>query len=93
MGGGQHFKYEQEQLVGRVRDKNYYVLVCKDVGRNGVFGVYKETCTIKHFIVQIMHTNYKILRLLTFRRRIKSRLPFAGIIRRLLYYIRFQDKG
>jgi len=30
---------------------------------------------------------------LTFRRRIKSRLPFAGIIRRLSYSIRFQDKG
>ena len=30
---------------------------------------------------------------LTFRRRIKSRLPFAGIIRRLSYSTRFQDKG
>jgi len=30
---------------------------------------------------------------LTFRRRIKSRLPFAGIIRRLTYSTRFQDKG
>ena len=30
---------------------------------------------------------------LTFRRRIKSRLPFAGIIGRLPYYTRFQDKG
>ena len=30
---------------------------------------------------------------LTFRRRIKSRLPFAGIIRRLPYSTRFQDKG
>ena len=30
---------------------------------------------------------------LTFRRRIKSRLPFAGIIRRLPYSTLFQDKG
>ena len=30
---------------------------------------------------------------LNFRRRIKSRLPFAGIIRRLPYSTRFQDKG
>ena len=30
---------------------------------------------------------------LTFRRRIKSRLPFASIIRRLTYSTRFQDKG
>jgi len=31
--------------------------------------------------------------LLTFRRRIKSHLPFAGIIRRLSYSTRFHDKG
>ena len=31
--------------------------------------------------------------LLTFRRRIKSRLPFVGFIRRLPYSPRFQDKG
>ena len=31
--------------------------------------------------------------ILTFRRRIKSRLLFAGIIRRLPYSTRFQDKG
>ena len=30
---------------------------------------------------------------LTFRRRIKSRLPFAGIIRMLPYSTGFQDKG
>ena len=30
---------------------------------------------------------------LIFRRRIKSRLPFAGIIRRLQFSTRFQDKG
>ena len=30
---------------------------------------------------------------LTFRRRIKSRLPFAGIIRSSSYSTRFQDKG
>ena len=31
--------------------------------------------------------------ILTFRRRIKPRLPFAGIIRSLTYSTRFQDKG
>jgi len=31
--------------------------------------------------------------MLIFRRRIKSRLPFAGIFRRLPYSTRFQDKG
>ena len=36
---------------------------------------------------------YTLILLLTFRRRIKSRLPFAGIIRRLTYSTRFQDKG
>ena len=30
---------------------------------------------------------------LTFKRRIKSRLPFAGIIRSSPYSPRFQDKG
>ena len=30
---------------------------------------------------------------LTFKRRIKSRLPFAGIIRSSPYSTRFQDKG
>ena len=34
-----------------------------------------------------------VLTHLTFRRRIKSRLPFAGIIRRLPYSTRFQDMG
>ena len=31
--------------------------------------------------------------LLTFKRRIKSRLPFAGIIMSSPYSTRFQDKG
>ena len=30
---------------------------------------------------------------LNFKRRIKSRLPFAGIIRSSPYSLRFQDKG
>ena len=30
---------------------------------------------------------------LTFKRRIKSHLPFAGIIRSSPYSLRFQDKG
>ena len=34
-----------------------------------------------------------LVSLLTFRRRIKSHLPFAGIIRRLTYSTRFQDEG
>ena len=38
-------------------------------------------------------SSYTTSTLLTFRRRIKSRLPFAGIIRRLPYSTRFQDKG
>ena len=42
--------------------------------------------TIEKLIRSLFH-------LLTFRRRIKSRLPFAGIIRRLSYSTRFQDKG
>jgi len=33
------------------------------------------------------------LKVLTFRRRIKSRLQFVGIIRSLTYSIRFQDKA
>ena len=54
-------------------------------------------------IITISHTsdsknndaiNYRVLETpLTFRRRIKSRLPFAGIIRRLSYSTCFQDKG
>ena len=32
-------------------------------------------------------------KLLTFKRQIKSRLPFAGIIRSSPYSPRFQDKG
>ena len=36
---------------------------------------------------------YEANKTLTFRRLIKSRLPFAGIIRRLPYSTRFQDKG
>ena len=40
----------------------------------------------------LVHCNAKLDKL-TFRRRIKSRLPFAGIIRRLPYSTRFQDKG
>ena len=35
------------------------------------------------------HTYYNF----TFRRRIKSRLPFAGVIKRLPYSTRSQDKG
>ena len=40
------------------------------------------------------HKNMTALQyVLTFRRRIKSHLSFAGIIRRLPYSTRFQDKG
>jgi len=40
------------------------------------------------------HKTERIVRSpLNFRRRIKSRMPFAGIIRRLPYSTRFQDKG
>lgn len=43
---GQHFKYEHGQLADRVIDKNCQVLACKDVGRNGIIGVYKEKSVI-----------------------------------------------
>jgi len=44
--------------------------------------------------VQIISiTNKLICSGLTFRRRIKSCMPFAGIIRRLSYSTHFQDKG
>ena len=45
-----------------------------------------ETFTLPHFL--LYSKSY-----LTFRRRIKSRLPFAGIIRRLPYSTLFQGKG
>jgi len=38
-------------------------------------------------------TTSHIICTLTFKRRIKSHLPFAGIIRSSLYSARFQDKG
>ena len=41
------------------------------------------------FTFTFIHTSYK----LTFKRRIKSHLPFAGIIRSSPYSPRFQDKG
>jgi len=43
-----------------------------------------------------MSRNFEVMSVifqLTFRRRIKSHLPFAGIIRMLPYCTRFQDKG
>jgi hypothetical protein len=40
-----------------------------------------------------MYMTVRVMYTLTFRRRIKSRLPFAGIIRRLSYSTHFQDKG
>jgi len=54
-------------------------------------------CRIHRIFVQIpyryLQETCKKALALTFRRRIKSRLPFAGIIRRLPYSTRFQDKG
>ena len=55
-------------------------------------------CNYVHAGYSKLYTNvsYNFLvteHFLTFRRRIKSRLPFAGIIRRLPYSTRFQDKG
>ena len=53
------------------------------------------TNAVKLFFIYV-HSSAAMLAegkpLLTFRRRIKSRLPFAGIIRRLSYSTRFQDK-
>ena len=58
------------------------------------FGI---TLTCRHAGETVMYSSTPLLPLahvvLTFRRRIKSRLPFAGIIRRLPYSTRFQDKG
>ena len=46
-----------------------------------------QLCTVRNL------DTLPVLFSLTFRRRIKSRLQFAGIIRRLTYSTRFQDKG
>jgi len=40
-----------------------------------------------------MFNNIVYLQLVTFKHRIKSHLPFTGIIRSLPYSPRFQDKG
>jgi hypothetical protein len=42
---------------------------------------------------QIILMNLTYVSKLTFKRRIKSHLPFEGIIRSSPYYTRFQDKG
>ena len=49
--------------------------------------------SMNHRLIPFLNQRYRITDVLTFRRRIKSRLPFAGIIRRLPYSTRFQDKG
>ena len=41
----------------------------------------------------LMYAGIAVFNSLNFRRRIKSRLPFAGIIRSSPYSTRFQDKG
>jgi len=46
-----------------------------------------------HLLFEIKFVNSALDSCLNFRRRIRSRLPFAGIIRRLTYSTRFQDKG
>jgi len=53
-----------------------------------------------HFFVKVLYTyqnarcnNKKQTTTLTFKRRIKSRLPFAGIIRSSPYSTRFRGKG
>jgi len=59
--------------------------------RRHVRGVFGNTiaCTYNYVIRTIKCTLFS----LNFRRRIKSHLPFAGIIRRLPYSTRFQHKG
>ena len=54
-------------------------------------GVGRCTEFLGLFEQQKLHVS--VILFLTFRRRIKSSLPFAGIIRRLPYSARFQDKG
>ena len=52
-----------------------------------------NTSTLSEYFYGMIRNNFKPLHKLTFRRRIKSHLPFAGIIRRLPYSTLFQDKG
>ena len=68
---------------------------------SGLLQVAATECDCFQIAVLINRVDYKkqrnygvaVKRHLTFRRRIKSRLPFAGIIRMLPYSTRFQDKG
>jgi len=56
--------------------------------------IVKDICAEEQkFLVRNRCKELRKEAILTFRRRIKFRLPFAGIIRRLSYSTRFQDKG
>ena len=76
-----------------------YIAFCHS-GRDGAWQEASSHATCSHTLIQGSPTIYymtailKIFRHLglIFRRRIKSRLPFAGITRRLPYSTRFQDK-
>ena len=50
----------------------------------------QQNVTLCRYSISLKITSWQQL---NFRRRIKSRLPFAGIIRRLPYSTRFQGKG
>jgi len=52
-----------------------------------------KNCTLQYTLFCFFFLKRHDSLTLNFRRRIKSRLPFAGIIRRSPYSTRFQDKG
>ena len=56
-------------------------------------GLWEDNYSREWTCTNFRSINVTVINPLTFRRRIKSRLPFAGIIRRLPYSTRFQDKG
>ena len=62
-------------------------------GAGWFWGILWDRQTDKHLFFLYIHGAVRRDSILTFRRPIKSRLPFAGIIRRLPYSTRFQDKG
>ena len=74
----------------------------KHVGLKMCAGFHRQAVTDTSFqlvnrrdplLCDLLSECYKDIVTLTFRRRIKSRLPFSGIIRKLPYSTRFQDKG
>ena len=50
-------------------------------------------CKVNRNTQFLNNEDHGLYAVLTFRRQIKSHLPFAGIIRRVPYSTHFQDKG